>query len=129
MNSRRDDGEPSMRLRLPVRNITDGTARRSSVKDIDFALSLSEIRDEISALMSKLSSPETCPQAEALRFSPDHDITPEVFANAPQPVRMLNASRRLVFPAPFLPRIKLMPGAHSVLSSEPVKFLKFFTAV
>ncbi len=59
MNSRRDDGEPSMRFKFPVRNITDGTASRKSVNDIDFVLRRSEIRDEISALMSKLSSPET----------------------------------------------------------------------
>lgn len=59
MKSRRDDGEPSMRFKLPVRNITEGTARRKSVNDIDLVLRRKEMRDEISALMSKLSSPET----------------------------------------------------------------------
>ena len=54
-----DEGEPSIRLRFPVKNIIEGSDSLKSVKEIVFSLSLRETRDEISAVTEKLSSPET----------------------------------------------------------------------
>jgi hypothetical protein len=58
MKSLRDEGEPSMRFTLPVRKITDGKDNLRSVNDIDLSFILIDVRDEISALSVKSSSPE-----------------------------------------------------------------------
>ena len=115
---------------MPVRNIIDGKLSLKSVNETDFSLSLNEIRDEISALTVTLSSPAAL--AKMYGFSPvDHGISAEVFANAPQPVKMLRASNRLVLPIPFLPKIKFIPGSQLNFCprSGPLKFLKFFNTV
>ena len=98
-----------MRLTLPVRKIIEGRDKRRSVNDTVLSFILIDVRDEISALSVKSSSPERCAESLALCFP--HVITLRVFVNAPQPVRMLNVSRRFVFPEPFLPRIKFIPGS------------------
>ena len=95
------------------------------MNDNDLSLSLNDIRDEISALAVRLSSPEKCAAIYARLFVECHEITLDVFVKAPQPVRMLKDSRRFVFPEPFFPRIKLIPGSQFVLRSGPEKFLKF----
>lgn len=113
---------------MPVKNIIDGKESLKSVNETDFPPSLNEILVETSALTVMLSSPETFANMYGFSFV-DQGISDEVFANAPQPVRMLRASSKLVLPVPFFPKIKFIPGSQLNLRSGPQKFLKFFSIV
>ena len=130
MKSLRDAGEPSIRFTLPVMKIIDGRDNLRSVNETALSFILRDVRDEISALRVKSSSPETCAESLACRLS--HAITLRVFENDPQPVRMLNVSSRFVLPLPLGPRIKLIPGSHLILRTGLlfiVRFLKSETRV
>lgn len=109
-NSLLADGLPSMRLTFPVKNNTDGRTKRKSVEVMALSSTLREIREEMLAVIVQDSSPETSAPANAGLSLPAHEITLCVRPNAPQPERMLRDSRRLVFPLPLGPRIRLRPG-------------------
>ena len=128
MKSLRDDGEPSIRFMLLVRNNIDGRDKRRSVEVIALPSSLNDIREDTSALTVNFSrpSPDTSAPAKARGNSLPQVITFEVFPKAPQPDSMLKLSSRLVLPDPLRPRTKLIPGSHSTLRSGR-KFLKFLT--